>query len=633
MTRPPSLVSVPVRALAAALWLLFIACCALHPLLLVAADGDRTPLGRWVFWPDYRLERAASNYPGPRDPYPTTPFNLIDAETAPLLFAGQRPTERVSRLLAATRLPTRSFSAELWLVDHVNQPVGAIATVKGPTVLDQPAWVLGYYNHQVHFALRCEGRDDPLQLHTEATHGWKKYWHHVVATYDGSITRLYLNGQLRTEVKASGSGDIAFPQFPEFELAAYTANEPHMQLGNLVREVQLHGHALTPAEITSRFESLTQQIDAGIIDPHRFHFIAGPALSAVTRNSIGLMWETDRPATAIVRHGRQIPYDRELKVTQAEARHELNLTGLEADAAYFYEVTLTDANGTEISSGPLTFQTAVDPDQAFAFVVIGDTEARPHINDVLAKAVWGERPHFVVNVGDLTDGGQHPHKFQWNLEYFLGMNQLLGRIPMFPVPGNGESDLHWYTRYHVLPEPEHVYSFTFGNAEFFMLDSNRPMGPGSDQYAWLEKQLAASTARWKFAAHHHPTYSSDEDDYGNTWRGDSVDGDLKVRTVVPLYERYGVDIVFFGHLHSYERTWPIADGRVNQQRGVRYVQTGGGGGNLEEAGPVRNWFSAQHHRGHHYCLITIHENALNFRMFDIAGRLRDVFEIHKTVTP
>jgi hypothetical protein len=209
------------------------------------------------------------------------------------------------------------------------------------------------------------------------------------------------------------------------------------------------------------------------------------------------------------------------------------------------------------------------------------------------------------------------------------MNQLLGRIPMFPVPGNGESDLYWYRQYHAMPLPPERYRFRYGNAEFFMLDSNRSLGPGSEPYAWLDQQLADSTASWKFVAHHHPVYSSDEDDHGDSFRGPSSLGDENPRSAVPLYEKHGVDIVFYGHIHAYERTWPMAGGSINEQRGVRYIQTGGGGGNLENFTPTRNPFSSKLHRGHHYCLVSIHNRTLRFQMFDLEGRLRDMFEVRK----
>lgn len=586
------------------------------------------PVGRWLFWPEYNLPQQAANYPGPRPAYPTTDFAPIDAETHPLLFLGERPSERVARLLPPEQLPSQAFSVELWLVDHVNQPVGALATVKGRTINDAPAWVLGYYHRQALFNLRTTSHPLGLTLSAPTERGWKRYWRHVVATYDGFAARLYLNGEL-VAVEESVHGPLALPSHPDLEAAGYFLHEPNMRLGNLLRELRVHPGALSAHDIAHRFADLQFLVEEGILFDDRFHFTAGPCLNYVTQTSIRFIWETDRPATAELHYGRQLPLDQSKQIDTAERIHHLTLDGLDPESNYFYEVIARAADGTEIRSGPLTFKTAVHDDSAYSFAVIGDTEARPHINDVIAKAVWGERPHFVINVGDLTDGGQQHHKFEWNLEYFLGMNQLISRVPMFPVPGNGESDLHWYTRYHSLPLPKNYYSFRFGNAEFFMLDSNRPMGPGSEQYHWLDEQLGRSTARWKFAAHHHPTYTSDEDDYGSTWKGPSHLGDLKVRSVVPLYEKHGVDIVFFGHLHTYERSWPVADGRVNLQRGVRYIQTGGAGGNLEDFTPTRNWFSTKLHRGHHYCILNIFNGQLRFQMFDAEGRLRDTFELSK----
>ena len=48
-----------------------------------------------------------------------------------------------------------------------------------------------------------------------------------------------------------------------------------------------------------------------------------------------------------------------------------------------------------------------------------------------------------------------------------------------------------------------------------MIDSNKSLKAGSPQYQWLEKELAASKATWKFTCHHHPCFSSEEDDYGD----------------------------------------------------------------------------------------------------------------------
>lgn len=406
-----------------------------------------------------------------------------------------------------------------------------------------------------------------------------------------------------------------------------------MQLANLVREVRIYADDIGPTQVRRRFEELQARVEAGVVFDDRFHLTAGPYLNRMTGDAVTVVWETDRPSTGVLRYGLRSPGDREARSTTPGRLHQVELRGLQPETSYFYSLSCQSTNGDAAATGELSFKTAVREGSPLSFAVIGDTEGRPHINDRIAKALWGERPDFTVCVGDLTDGGQSHHKFEWNLEYFLGMNQLVSRIPLFPVPGNGESDLHWYLRYHALAESGHRYAFRYGHAEFFMLDSNRPMGPGSEQFAWLDRALAASRARWKFVCHHHPVYSSDEDDYGNAFAGPVAPGDDNPRSAVPLYEKHGVDVVFYGHIHAYERTWPMAEGQVNLQRGVRYVQTGGAGGNLEDFGPTRNRFTQKLFRGHHYCLVDLHADLLQFRMVDVDGRLRDAFEIRKDPAP
>ena len=68
---------------------------------------------------------------------------------------------------------------------------------------------------------------------------------------------------------------------------------------------------------------------------------------------------------------------------------------------------------------------------------MGDTEARPHVNRAVADAVWGERPHFAVLLGDLTDGGFATRRYEWTHEFFAG----LGRVGC--TRANGCSSGQW----------------------------------------------------------------------------------------------------------------------------------------------------------------------------------------------
>jgi hypothetical protein len=104
---------------------------------------------------------------------------------------------------------------------------------------------------------------------------------------------------------------------------------------------------------------------------------------------------------------------------------------------------------------------------------------------------------------------------------------------------------------------------------------------------------------------------------------------VDVRKIVPLYEKYRVDMVLFGHLHTYNRSWPIKAGKLSPE-GIIYLQSGGAGGNLEDFAPTRAWFSAKTFRGHHYCTISIHSGQLSLKMYDLNGSLRDFMELKKT---
>jgi acid phosphatase type 7 len=180
-----------------------------------------------------------------------------------------------------------------------------------------------------------------------------------------------------------------------------------------------------------------------------------------------------------------------------------------------------------------------------------------------------------------------------------------------------------------LPAPKYYYRYGYGNADFFVVDTNRPVRSNSDQYKWLDRELAASTAKWKFVYHHHPAYSSDDNDYGDTWTGSSTLGDMKVRPLAALYEKHHVDVAFNGHIHLYERSWPIRAGKVDSNAGVVYVTSGGGGGKLENFGPTPAFFKAELRVDHHYCYVTIHGGILNFKAFDHNGMLFDSFELRK----
>jgi hypothetical protein len=68
---------------------------------------------------------------------------------------------------------------------------------------------------------------------------------------------------------------------------------------------------------------------------------------------------------------------------------------------------------------------------------------------------------------------------------------------------------------------------------------------------------------------------------------------------------------------------------INQKKGVRYLTSGGGGGNLEQAAPQRTWFNLHFNSVFHYCYAAIADRTIVFKAYDIDGRMFDSFELTK----
>ncbi len=356
------------------------------------------------------------------------------------------------------------------------------------------------------------------------------------------------------------------------------------------------------------------------------HFVIEPYLQYVTPTSITILWETSFPGSSVVKYG--IGSASETKEGAKDVTiHEVALSELKPNTPYVYQVETSGAGG-KLVSPLLTFGTAVGPDDAYSFVLFGDTQKNPAVTRKIATLAWQRRPNFALHLGDVVDTG--PDKREWIYELFGPCKELYSRVAVFPCIGNHEKNHAWYYRYFALPQPEYYYRFSYGNADFFSIDTNKSVGPGSEQYRWLDAELGKSTARWKICYHHHPAYSSDSDDWGDTFKGKSSPmGDRNARKLVELYEKHQVDLVFNGHIHVYERSWPIRGGKVDQEKGIVYVTSGGGGGRLEDFTPVPTWFKAQCRSDYHFCYVTVHGGKLTLKAFDHQGMLFDTFDLVK----
>ncbi len=126
---------------------------------------------------------------------------------------------------------------------------------------------------------------------------------------------------------------------------------------------------------------------------------------------------------------------------------------------------------------------------------------------------------------------------------------------LLPVLGNHDvmAD-HGDAHAAAIGMPARWYVTDLPGVRVVALDSTQPQDP--DQLAWLEETLATPTDSWVIVTMHHPPFSGGA-------HGPAVEVQ---ETFVPLFERFGVDLVLAGHEHDYQRLAPI--------EGITYIISG-----------------------------------------------------------
>jgi hypothetical protein len=180
------------------------------------------------------------------------------------------------------------------------------------------------------------------------------------------------------------------------------------------------------------------------------------------------------------------------------------------------------------------------------FAVIGDSGTGDRAQFEVAREMEVYRKAvdftFVLMLGDNIYGGDRPADFARKFEE--PYRPLLDAgVSFYASLGNHDNpDQSHYKFFNM--GGKRYYSFKKNDVAFFVLDSTY-MNP--TQLNWLEGQLRDSTATWKICYFHHPLYSHAR------FHG----SDLDLRSVLtPLFEKYGVNAVFSGHEHVYERLKP-----------------------------------------------------------------------------
>lgn len=294
--------------------------------------------------------------------------------------------------------------------------------------------------------------------------------------------------------------------------------------------------------------------------------------------------------------------------------------------------------------------------EPYRFVVFGDCAAGTPAERAIAYQAYRARPDFLFIAGDIVySAGRIP---EYRAKFFpvynadtasAGTGAPLTRSVLFlAAPGNHDianRDIgkrpdalaYFYYWFEPLNGPRSIafatlmgnpqdqnafkaaaedrfprmvnFSFDYGNSHWTILDSNPYVDWSKPELKkWVEDDLAsARNATWRFVGFHHPGFNSSKAHFHNQ----------QMRVLAPVFEKGHVDVVFAGHVHNYQRSYPLhfkpgafdlsvsadVDGKFafdhkfdgksdTKPNGVIYLVTGGGGANLynpEQQGDPSSW--------------------------------------------
>jgi predicted phosphodiesterase len=355
-----------------------------------------------------------------------------------------------------------------------------------------------------------------------------------------------------------------------------------------------------------------------------------------------------------------------------------------------------------------TVKTRASAGRPFRAVLVGDIANGKAQQNAIAWQAAQQRPDFLVALGDIVYSGgrvsEYLHHFWTTLNDVEKPGPqtgapLMASVPIYPVIGNHDADVRKLPDYpdafgafYFFSVPLNgpglgpwnlplgkdakvaadfrqkvgaqypamsVYSFDYGAAHFLVLDTNSYTTKDLLKLVpWIEKDLRTTRQPWKLVCFHAPSFHTSKEHFTQQ----------KMRLLEPTFAACGVDVVFAGHVHNYQRSRPLrftpnpakADpkGRVNGDfvldetfdgakdttpEGIIHIVSGGGGAtlysvNLEKtiAGLKKDHpgnyvpFTAKYYaEKHSFSVLDLTATEFSLRQINLEGQEIDRFKITK----
>jgi 3',5'-cyclic AMP phosphodiesterase CpdA len=217
----------------------------------------------------------------------------------------------------------------------------------------------------------------------------------------------------------------------------------------------------------------------------------------------------------------------------------------------------------------------------------------------------------VIMLGDNMYGAQTPADFVKKFEQPYAPLLMAGVKFQASLGNHDRPEQVSYKPYNM--NGQRYYTYTRNNVRFFALDSNLV---DRKQLEWIEAALKDAREDWKICYFHHPLYSN------ANRHGSAID--LRV-LLEPIFVKYGVNVVFSGHDHVYERVKP--------QKGIYYFVSGSAGQLREGNMSPSDQTAASFDKDQSFMVVEVAGTDMFFQAISRTGQTVDSGAIHRQPKP
>lgn len=261
--------------------------------------------------------------------------------------------------------------------------------------------------------------------------------------------------------------------------------------------------------------------------------------------------------------------------------HKIVATGLKPGTTYQYRV----GDGTNWSdAGEFSTSPETMPAEGFTFLQVNDPQASLESSFYVWGYAMDQARETFLDHKFILCGGDHINEGfntdQWEM-FFDKAQTVIGKSVFAGTVGNhdvrqetysqGDSLLPYRFNYLMQPETEFeygpYYSFDYGNAHFMIINADALLlSDAETQIKWIKYDFAKNAKKWNIVMSHRSLYTN-----GPHYK------ETEIRNMLNelLNDVLGVDIIFGGHDHVYNRTYPILNNTPITDSAVLKNQTVG----------------------------------------------------------